>query len=245
MDAILDLAERLDAARSLDAVWAATAPALASREVEWLHHAYCAVAPEAEARPSSMLRFTTLPPDWSAHHAEQRYWLVDASVTHCGRSLAVMPTGLEFAEAAGDAGWARMCADAEGIGIGCGLAVPLRGSPGSSFGGAALLTRLKGARFAAWRQAQGRVAVLMTQMATQRVLELAELDAPAPRRLSPRERECLVWLATGLRSDRIAERLGLSRATVDLHLARARRRLGARTREQAVARALAFGLLQP
>jgi DNA-binding CsgD family transcriptional regulator len=89
------------------------------------------------------------------------------------------------------------------------------------------------------------MAVLVAQLAAQRVLVLAEAEqAPRPR-LSPRERECLTWLVAGLRSDRIAERLGLSRVTVDLHLTRARRRLGARTREQAVARALILGLLRP
>jgi len=88
--------------------------------------------------------------------------------------------------------------------------------------------------------------VLAAQVTAQRVLALAEAaPPPAPPRLSPRERECLLWLTAGLRSDRIAERLGLSRATVDLHLTRARRRLRAATREQAVAKALTLGLLSP
>jgi DNA-binding CsgD family transcriptional regulator len=47
-----------------------------------------------------------------------------------------------------------------------------------------------------------------------------------------------------MRHDRIAERLGISRPTVELHLANARRKLNARTREQALARAVAFGLLE-
>jgi DNA-binding CsgD family transcriptional regulator len=46
-----------------------------------------------------------------------------------------------------------------------------------------------------------------------------------------------------MRYDRIAERLGISRPTVELHLANARRKLGARTREQALAKAVALGLL--
>lgn len=67
----------------------------------------------------------------------------------------------------------------------------------------------------------------------------------ARTRLSRRERECLLWLAAGLRNDRIAERLGIRGATVELHLRNARRKLGARTREQAVARAVALGLVDP
>lgn len=68
--------------------------------------------------------------------------------------------------------------------------------------------------------------------------------APYPR-LTERERECLLWLAAGLRNDRIAERLGIRGATVEMHLRNARRKLGARTREQAVARAVALRLVDP
>ncbi|HEV7265018.1 MAG TPA: helix-turn-helix transcriptional regulator [Falsiroseomonas sp.] len=82
--------------------------------------------------------------------------------------------------------------------------------------------------------------------AAQRVLALAEADLAAPMpRLTRRENECLLGLVAGLRSDSIAEKLGLARVTVDLHLRRARKRLGAKTREQAVAKAVILGLLRP
>jgi DNA-binding CsgD family transcriptional regulator len=64
-------------------------------------------------------------------------------------------------------------------------------------------------------------------------------------RLSSRERECLLWLSKGLRNDRIAERLGISNHTVELHLANARRKLQAATREQALAQAVIRGLIEP
>jgi DNA-binding CsgD family transcriptional regulator len=59
--------------------------------------------------------------------------------------------------------------------------------------------------------------------------------------LSPREREVLVWLASGLRTAEIAHRMGIETVTVGYHLQRARRKLGARTREQALAIALRDG----
>ena len=62
-------------------------------------------------------------------------------------------------------------------------------------------------------------------------------NASAPA-LTPRERECLQFVASGLRVAEIAHRLALSSKTVDLHLTNARKRLGARTRDEAVARAL-------
>lgn len=62
--------------------------------------------------------------------------------------------------------------------------------------------------------------------------------------LSPRERDCLTLVALGYRVDRIEERLGLSRATIELHLRNARKKLKASTTGQAVARAMMFGDVQ-
>ena len=62
-------------------------------------------------------------------------------------------------------------------------------------------------------------------------------------RLSPRERECLKLCAQGLTAKQIAYRLDRSPATVMLHLKSATRKLGARNRVQAVARAAHYRLL--
>lgn len=61
--------------------------------------------------------------------------------------------------------------------------------------------------------------------------------------LGRRELECLLCLAAGMRSDEIAGKLGISTDTVDFHFRNLRRKLGARTREQALAVAIAAGLL--
>lgn len=61
--------------------------------------------------------------------------------------------------------------------------------------------------------------------------------------LTAREREALTLCAQGLLTARIAERMGISEAGAKKHLSAARRKLGARTREEAVARAARLGLL--
>ena len=53
--------------------------------------------------------------------------------------------------------------------------------------------------------------------------------------LTGRERDVLARFAQGLRPDRIADRMKLSKRTVDMHIANARRKLGARTVAEAVA----------
>lgn len=64
-------------------------------------------------------------------------------------------------------------------------------------------------------------------------------------RLSRREKDCLLCLSAGLRNNRIAEKLGVSESTIEFHTVNARRKLSAKTREEAVSKALMMGLLLP
>ena len=65
------------------------------------------------------------------------------------------------------------------------------------------------------------------------------------QRLSRREVEALSFLACGHLNARIAEAMGITEVTVAKHLRTARQKLGARTREQAIAIAIRDGHLSP
>ena len=71
------------------------------------------------------------------------------------------------------------------------------------------------------------------------------MTAVASRRPTTREREVLALLATGATDVEIADILQLSPATVQTHVRNAKTRLGARTRAQAVALAIAQGIIAP
>ncbi len=71
-----------------------------------------------------------------------------------------------------------------------------------------------------------------------------EAAAPAPL-LTSREEEILTLLAGGARNRDIAEKLFISERTVKVHVANLMGKLGARTRTEAVARAMQLGLLAP
>lgn len=66
---------------------------------------------------------------------------------------------------------------------------------------------------------------------------------PRSARLTDRERQCLELLGTGSRRADIGQRLGISLGTVDLHIANAKRKLRARTREEALVKAVQFKLI--
>ena len=72
---------------------------------------------------------------------------------------------------------------------------------------------------------------------------IAARHAAAAPRLSARQAEVLGLVAHGLTDREIGERLGLSARTVEVHVASARRQLHARTRDDAVRAAAAWGLL--
>jgi len=69
--------------------------------------------------------------------------------------------------------------------------------------------------------------------------------AHATPALSSRERQILCALARGAQIDGIADGLGISERSVREYLARARVKLGAGTRTEAVARAVVMGLIDP
>ena len=62
--------------------------------------------------------------------------------------------------------------------------------------------------------------------------------------LSPRMLECLQWASQGKSSTDIGKLLEISPRTVDDYLTECRRRLGVRTRVQAIVRAIALGLIR-
>jgi FixJ family two-component response regulator len=82
------------------------------------------------------------------------------------------------------------------------------------------------------------VAAVERALAADRERRRAADKAAKPRALaeslSPREAEVANLLNEGLRNPEIAERLGLSQRTVEMHRARLLRRLGARTTAEAV-----------
>jgi two-component system response regulator NreC len=63
--------------------------------------------------------------------------------------------------------------------------------------------------------------------------------------LTPREHQILVMVSQGLTMQQAAHRLGISPRTVESHVAKLYRKLGVRTRVQAVARAAQLGLIEP
>jgi DNA-binding CsgD family transcriptional regulator len=73
----------------------------------------------------------------------------------------------------------------------------------------------------------------------------APASPPPVRNLTPRERECLQWVAAGKTDWEISQILSISEQTVHGYVQNAMTKLGARTRAQAVALAIQSSQIQP
>ena len=80
-------------------------------------------------------------------------------------------------------------------------------------------------------------------LALGRLAKRAREGAAVAADLTPRERQILELLSDGLTMGQIATRLGISPRTVETHVAKVYRKLGVRTRVQAVSRAATLGLV--
>ena len=120
-----------------------------------------------------------------------------------------------------------------------GLQVPVFGHSGligaMSFGGTAIDSTID------TRSALTLVAVAVFHAAQR----LAGSNAIAPVvQLSKREREVMRWIASGRRQGDVALALGLSERTIENHLRRIRKRLGATSTAQAIHLAVRAGTLE-
>jgi DNA-binding NarL/FixJ family response regulator len=114
------------------------------------------------------------------------------------------------------------------------------------------LEKTAGVRFVAdalWRVAHGE-RVFSQDQERAAVAELGRLAqrtreaSGAKSHLTRRELEILEHVAVGLSVKQVASRVGLSPRTVETHLTKLYRKLGARNRVQALSRAASLGLIE-
>ncbi|MEM6463282.1 MAG: LuxR C-terminal-related transcriptional regulator [Pseudomonadota bacterium] len=239
-DKVLALAERLSNLDSTDHIWTAVCEGLGEMgfaEVSWGY-----VDPDASP-PIGVPTRSTLPISLWEHYYRERFYKQDPIIAHI--RVSDEPFVDHF-------GWRDISALpprirqlAELLSENC---LPARFATGERALGRTKVAILSlAAEFDPddWLEHVNRHIVPFTLASRMCAAYMASAEPPAlEQSLSAREVECLTLLAQGNRNDRISEILGLHRATVEMHTANARRKLGARTREEAVAKAVAAGAIK-
>jgi len=203
---------------------------------------YCLLDIEIDRPLVGRLHCTTghYPQDWHHAYLSRNYRAIDPTVRH-GRTSTqplMWSHDLQTLETAG------MWELARHHGLANGFCVPVHGLRG-------LKSMLTLARREALPSDAGEVSELVASAGAlancahvvgARLLLPALLEQSVPA-LSTREKDCLQWAARGLTSVQIGERLHIAPPTVVFHINKTIRKIGAKSRTQAIARGLALGLL--
>ena len=177
------------------------------------------------------------PPGWESFYADERF----AEVNYLAREVARRVGPFAWSDVKlTDPAEIRLQQALIDNGFPDGLASPCHG-PGGYIGVTSLA-------FSALDEISPdeRTAIEVAALTLHNRMQASASHDPSPLLgLSRRERDCLAFLAEGYTDHEIAGRLGVADSTVITHVQNARRKLGARNRTQAVALAIAAGVLAP
>lgn len=240
-----DFAERLQSAQSLDDAWDTICEAYSAYGIDHLIYIYM----RPTAPHDNGLVLSNLPEWWKDYYVDEKLARHDPFFKICD-TFSPTRTGpayiddnahrltkeeIRFIREGGEAGFES------------GICSPVRLQGPEHFGGWNLGSSMKRPDFEKQLRESCERLQLMGFIAHEHLQQLANSarSGIAHETLSSRERECLLWLARGLRNREIADRLNIAAVTVELHLKHARSKLGAATREEALAKAIVSGQIVP
>lgn len=194
--------------------------------------------PTPDQRLEQLVLAKRLPPGWFKLYTERQYVLDDPVARFCRRTV----DPFEWSEAPYDPQGEKRAAEvmhtAADFRMPRGLLVPIHGATGYE-----ACVSLSGHYLDLSVRSKAAIH-LIALYGFNRIRQLLGPIAPLAK-LTAREREVIAWSSQGNSAWRIGEILHLSQRTVEEHLARAYRKLGAKNRTQAVAIAVRERLLDP
>ncbi|MBU1001712.1 MAG: LuxR family transcriptional regulator [Proteobacteria bacterium] len=197
--------------------------------------------------PENVTFQTTCPDWWIPYYMEKGLWEVDHLGKHCESGHGPIVYGVDnFGRSpiAPEVTLPILNFMKHEMALGSGIGFPVFTPDGQRIGGINL--GISGTIEALARMpTQNIMAAVMAATAVHTKSHALNSMGLETISLTFRERECLLWLTKGLRTKEISDKLNLSDHTVLFHLTNAKAKLGAETREQAIARAVVLGLIVP
>ncbi|MFT3998190.1 MAG: LuxR C-terminal-related transcriptional regulator [Asticcacaulis sp.] len=241
------LAEEMIRAQTPDARFGLLSGALAARGFDQVNYGF--FDPEAAAREEAQVIFlSTMSGEWLDYYYDRELHLSDPLVRQIRhRNLMPYQWGERMSSRIEETAVKAASDLIFEAGLKSALCVPLTGvfSPDRPVAGMTIGTSLRESEFE--RQVGDDVMPLLALTHLFHDLSIGALmrQKVGASPLTARERDCLQYIAHGLRQDAVAHKLGLSRVTVEMHLRKAREKLKAQSLPQAVARGLQFGEIEP
>jgi DNA-binding CsgD family transcriptional regulator len=235
--------DTLNAAKGVDDRWNHLTRFMGDHGADVINYAVLNTLEFSRAE-ASVTQFSNMSSDWIEHYLAQRLDLHDPHVRYA-REGGVEPyrwderrTGFLTSE---DGRNVLSLAAEAGLRSQISMVAPDPSGRGEPIGGMTIGSSLHDGEY--FRAIAGKEAMLISAAMLYHHSAIGEIrrHQVSARPLSPRERDCMTYVASGLRTARIAEKMHISEVTVDMHLRNAREKLRARTTAQAVARAMIFG----
>jgi DNA-binding CsgD family transcriptional regulator len=199
--------------------------------------AYLSLPSQSNAEPQII---ATYPARWTAHYLRNNYERLDPIIAKALSSPEPFGWGMDTQSLRLSRPQQQLFDEASEFGIRCGFTIPIHDGRGPI---AALTFASDESHDAAFHQrieGHGDVLQLMTMFfhahARRKLAPDRVVDGVS---LSPREFECLKWVAQGKSAWEIGHILGISRRTAAFHLDNAKAKLGVHSNCQAVARLVA------
>ena len=233
------LVDRIVLAKSADNVWEAA-------QLYFSEHGFDRLIYADLTGAEPVLR-NSFPDGFGEYYADVCNPADDPFFRYCCATLAPIGTGLDYVDDYPylSASERQIIETARGAGMRSGFSCTFQLNGKSGMGGWNIGSTLARDQIESITSDQGHTLRLAALFAHERMIALQHTTVtPTTTKLSPREHDCLVYLAAGMKTQQIADALGIKTVTVELHLRRARERLGARTREQALAKALSLQMLR-
>lgn len=240
----LTLFESLLEAQSREELIASAQKATEALEFECFVYGLRMLRP-GESKPHD-LAFGTYPEHWLKRYLEQEYERIDPSIEHClNRTVPVIWRDRFFS---GSRPVEILHDESVQSGVSAGASFPIHSSWLNGMGIVSLASSEptdKGIGKVVEKLALGQLFAGYLHEGVRKVEFGKDNKTPPPVKLSPREKECLLWSSRGKTGSDIAQILKISERTVLFHVANACEKLGAVNRQQAVVRAIAFKLIAP
>lgn len=215
------------------------------QELGFINFAYVLRVPTSFSN-SQIILIDNYPVEWPAHYFEQQYLGKDPTIIYCSQNI-LPKTWKEIKQTSNTSKIGqKIMNEATDVGLKTGIVMPIH-APGGQFGilncsvdrdNAEAITDIE--------QAIPFVQLLASHVheAVDRVFGLSKQGATL-NRLTPREKECLLWSAEGKTAWETSVILNISERTVNYHLNNSAEKLEVYNRQHAIAKAVLLGIISP
>lgn len=204
----------------------------------------CAAVPSRHAGVDSSFVHSNYSLEWRKHYLSAKLYEIDPTVTHCRQShLPLVWQPETFSQHR----QIEMYEEASGFGIRAGVTFPMHGMNGEAGLVSFATDALPGEKFT------DRLVHFMADLSLVRdyAFESAlpfihgrTATEPLPH-LTKRELEVLKWVMAGKSSWEISRITDCAEATVNFHISNIRQKFNVNTRQQALVKAIALGIITP